>query len=172
MPNVYTHDCTALLYMSLVHFHSILFACHAIICCGRCAWRATAEGWNESAVCTPCSARALLRRRHVPRYCTLTLSGTMLRKAVKSAAFRAKFSARTVTFSSSLLLRAPSLSPSPASALKMRICKLSMILFIFTASQNSRLRSTSSRENRLEKAHEDIPTIFARGQLERTYIFK
>lgn len=121
----FVRDCTASLYMSSIHFHSILFACYAIICCGRCAWRETAEGWNESAVCTPCSARASLRRRHVPRYCTLTLSGTMLRKAVKSAAFRAKFSARTVTFLSSLL--PPS---SLASALKMRMCKLP-IFFLF-----------------------------------------
>jgi len=130
MPNVYmcsfVRDCTASLYMLSIHSHAILFACYAIICCGRCAWRETAEGWNESAVCTPCSARALLRRRHVPRYCTLTLSGTMLRKAVKSAAFRAKFSARTVTF----LLVSPSLPSSLASALKMRMCKLP-IFFLF-----------------------------------------
>lgn len=92
----------------------------------------------------------------------------MLRKAVKSAAFRAKFSARTVTFPSSLLLPLP---PIPVSALKMRMCKFPMILFIFTASQNSRLRPTSNHENRLEKAQEDIPTVFARGQLEQTHIY-
>lgn len=135
MPNAHVYVCVcarlcgraASLYMSPVHSHSILFACYAIIYRGRCAWRETVEGWNESAVCTPCSARALLRRRHVPRYCTLTLSGTMLRKAVKSAAFRAKFSARTVTFPPSLPF--PSF---PVSALKMRMCKLPIFFYFYS----------------------------------------
>lgn len=37
--------------------------------------------------CMPCTSRMLLYRRHISRHCTLTLSATMLWKAVKSMSF-------------------------------------------------------------------------------------